>query len=325
MSRSAKAQLLLVFITFLWGATFVIVKSVLGSISPLLFNAARMVLAAGLLVAIFARHLKSLSWDALRAGSLVGFFLGLGYTFQTTGLRITTPSKSAFITGLYVILVPIFLAIGWRRIPNRWTLLGVMACLAGLYLMTIPAGSGGTWSFDLSRVNGGDLLTLACAASFALHIIFLGRAMQRFSFEQISVLQIVACAILMFALVPLSRQTYVTWSARVVGAIAVTAVLCTVLAFTLQAWAQQYTSPAQTALIFVLEPVFAGLTSYVVLGERLGLRATLGAALILAGILLSELRSPCEESEREIEPSTSIVEEQNGGSAKRITAESRLK
>jgi len=306
VSRAVKAQLLLVVITFLWGASFVIIKSALASISPLLFNAVRMIVAAVLLVAIFARHLRNLSKEALRAGALVGFFLFLGYTLQTSGLRITTPSRSAFITGLYVALVPVFLTIGWRRIPSRWTLVGVVTALAGLYLMAIPAGSEGGWGFHLGTVNRGDLLTLACAAAFALHIIFVGRAMQHFSFEQISVLQIVVCAVLMTAVLPIRGQTYVTWSGEVVGAIAVTAVLCTVLAFTGQAWAQQYTPPTLTALIFVLEPVFAGLTSYVVLHERLGLRATLGAGLILGGILLSELKSPAGELEREVDTAPSI-------------------
>jgi drug/metabolite transporter (DMT)-like permease len=298
VSRSVKAHILLVLVTLVWGATFVQIKDALRDISPLLFNAVRITLAAAVLSAIYARQLRDITRQALRAGLLVGIPLWLGFEFQTTGLRLTTPSKSAFLTGFSVILVPVFLAIGWRKKVNAWTVAGVVIALSGLYLMTVPAGNGS--GLNLESINRGDLLTIGCAIMFALQIIVMGRAMQKSRFEPVATVEAITCAILMFATVPFVEHTHVMWSARVIWAILVTGLLGTGAAFTIQAWAQQFTPPTHTALIFLLEPVFAWITSYIVLGERLGMRAGMGALLILAGIVVSELKGSQAELQREV-------------------------
>ena len=298
MSRSLKAHLLLVLTTAVWGATFVQIKDALSDVSPLLFNAVRMGLAGAALVVVFHRHLRSLTRGSILMGGLVGAFLWAGYEFQTTGLRLTTPSKSAFLTGFSVILVPVFLALGWRRHVNRWVILGVMTALVGLYLMTVPAGEGG--GLNLQSINRGDLLTVGCAVFFALHIINLGRAMQKFKFEQIATLQTLVAATLMALTIPVLEHAHVIWSSRVIWAVLVTGLLGTAAAFSIQAWAQQFTAPTYTALIFLLEPVFAWITSYIVLHERLGIRAGLGALLILLGIVVSELKGSSAELAEEV-------------------------
>ncbi len=280
--------MLLVLVTFVWGATFVLIKDALADISPLLFNAVRMTLAAASLVLIFRKPMARISGASFRAGALVGVFLWLGYEFQTTGLKLTTPSKSAFLTGVSVVLVPLFLAIGWRRMVNRWTAVGVGAAFIGLYLLTVPAAAGG--GFNLASINRGDVLTMACAVAFALQIITMGRATACYDFQQVATVEAIVCAALMFLTIPVVENTYANWSAIVLWAIVVTGLLGTGVAFTVQAWAQQFTPPTHTALIFSLEPVFAWATSYVVQHERLGFRATLGAVLILGGVLLSELK-----------------------------------
>lgn len=295
MSRTIKAHLLLVLVTFVWGATFVQIKDALADISPLLFNAVRMTLASLVLALVYRRHLR-FSGATLKAGAVVGVLLWLGYELQTTGLVYTTPSKSAFLTGVSVVLVPVFLALIWRRRVNRWTALGVATAFLGLYFLTVPAASAGGL---LSGINRGDLLTLGCAVVFAFQVIFMGRAMRHHRFEQVAVLQAALAAVLMVPTVPLAERAFVTWSPRVIAAIIVTGVLGTAMAFTIQAWAQQFTPPTHTALIFMLEPVFAWMTSYVLLGERLGGRATLGAFMIIGGVLMSELKGsaaqPAEE------------------------------
>lgn len=298
MSRSLKAHILLVLVTLVWGATFVQIKDALSDISPLLFNAVRITLASVALALLYRRELRGISREALRAGVLVGIPLWLGFEFQTTGLRLTTPSKSAFLTGFSVILVPVFLAIGWRKKVNAWTVAGVMIALTGLYLMTVPAGNGS--GLNLESINRGDLLTIGCAVMFALQIIVMGRTMQKHRFEAVATVEAITCAGLMFATVPLVEQAHVVWSARVIWAILVTGLLGTGAAFTIQAWAQQFTPPTHTALIFLLEPVFAWITSYIVLGERLGMRAGVGALLILAGIMVSELKGSQAELQREV-------------------------
>jgi drug/metabolite transporter (DMT)-like permease len=230
----------------------------------------------------------------LRSGAVVGLFLWLGYEFQTTGLVFTTPSKSGFLTGVSVVLVPLFMAVLWKRRVNRWTLLGALIALVGMFFLTIPAGAG-AWG-DWSSVNRGDLLTLACAVAFAFQIIALGQATQRHGFEAVAFLQTAVAGALMWVTIPIVERPFVTWSPRVVVALVVTAVLGTAFAFSTQAWAQQFTPPSHTALIFALEPVFAWLTSFVVLGERLGWRASAGALLILGGVVLSEWKGTPLES-----------------------------
>ncbi len=303
MSRSLKAHILLVLVTLAWGATFVSVKNALGAVSPLTFNALRMACASAALVVFFWKELKQLNKGSLLGGTLLGVFLWAGYSCQTVGLGMTTPSKSAFITGMAVVLVPLMVAISGRRMPNRWTLVGVACAFVGLYFMTITPNNPtqanrwlewGTIGNFISGINAGDLITLGAPITFALHIYTMGRLMQRYPFKVISVLQIVVATVLMAATIPLETPRLV-FTAQAVFAILFTSLICTAAAFSIQAWAQQFTPPTHTALIFALEPVFAALTSYVLLGERLGARGTVGALLILSGILVSELKGSSVE------------------------------
>lgn len=282
--------MLLVLVTFAWGATFVLIKNALTQVSPLVFNSLRMAVATVALCLIFRRSISKITRPSALGGVLMGTFLFLGYAFQTTGLRLTTPSKSAFITGLAVVLVPLILAVTDRRSPNRWTMLGVLAALGGLYLMTIPSGEG----FSLATINRGDLLTLGCAVSFAMHIFVTGHMTKRHGFEPVSVVQVATAAVLMSLAIPLETPRF-TFSGSTAFAILFTGLICTAAAFSIQAWAQQFTPPTHTALIFAVEPVFAALTSYVLLGEHLGTRGTIGAILILGGILMSELKGSAVE------------------------------
>src|SRR5215831_17660673 len=156
MSRSLKAHILLVLMTFIWGTTFVLIKKALQSASPLLFNAIRMSLAAILLAVIYRRHLSHMTRATFRAGVAVGVFLFLGYAFQTTGLHLTTPSKSAFLTGVSTVLVPLLLFVIWRVRVNPWRAAGIITAFVGLFFMTVPAGRQGV--ADFANINAGDLL-----------------------------------------------------------------------------------------------------------------------------------------------------------------------
>ena len=273
--------------TLIWGSTFVLIKKALLSASPLFFNAVRMSLAAILLAVFYRRQLARLTRPALWSGITVGVFLFLGYAFQTTGLHLTTPSKSAFLTGVSTVLVPLLLIVIWKAHINHWRAVGIVTAFLGLFFMTVPPGRQGI--ADFANINAGDLLSLACAIAFAFQIILIGRASQRFPFEQIAVLQMATAALLTAMATPLLEYPHLELAPTVVTAILVTGILGTAVAFTVQAWAQQFTPATHAALIFTLEPVFAWLTSFMVLKERLGIRAGAGALLILAGVLVSEL------------------------------------
>lgn len=279
-----RADLALVGIALIWGATFVLVKQALQDVSTLVFLALRFSLASVALAAVF-RPLPGKFVNPrtlLTGGVLAGLCLSAGYLFQTVGLRYTSASKSAFITGLSIVMVPVFGAALHRKLPVAPEVLGVLAATAGLGLMTLNP--------ETLHIERGDMLTLACAVGFAAHILVVGHYAPRVSFAALALVQVATAAALALGTCWWLEPPLIRWRAGVVAALIVTGLLATALAFAVQAWAQQYTTPTHTALIFALEPVFAWLTSFLLAGEILSRRASLGAALILAGILLVELK-----------------------------------
>lgn len=297
MSRSLKAHVLLVMITLIWGATFVVIKNALADITPLLFNAVRVSLAAVTLMVVFHRERGRVGRATLGYGVLLGALLWAGSELQTMGLAYTMPTKSAFLTGVAVVLVPVFLAIFWRRRVGAWSGAGVVMAFTGLYLLTVPAVGvqGGSASIlNFSSINRGDLLTLGAAVVYAFHIIFMGHATRAYRWRQIAVLQTAVCAGLMVMSTLAGPPQHVTWSSAVIWGVLITGFLSLALAFSVQAWAQQFTPATHTALIFSLEPVFAWLTSFLFLGERMGTRGAIGALLILGGVVISEEKGETE-------------------------------
>ncbi|HLK49104.1 MAG TPA: DMT family transporter [Bryobacteraceae bacterium] len=283
MNRRA-ADAALAFNTLVWGATFTLVKSALRDVSPVLFLALRFSLAAGALGALWfvtGRRPKT-EGRTIRGGILAGILLFGGFLLQTLGLQFTTPPKSAFLTGLASVMVPLLGALVYRVKPQALEVLGVLVATTGLGLMTLdgPVGSLGK----------GDLLTLLCAVAFAGHIVTLGHYSARTSFEMLALAQIATAAGLALGLFWWVEPLHIVWNPAVIYAILVTGLLATALAFTIQAWAQKFTSSTRTALIYTLEPVFAWLISYGALGEGLAGRAAAGAALILGGVVLVELK-----------------------------------
>lgn len=292
MSRTLRAHLLLTAVVCVWGATFVVIKNALADISPLLFNLIRMTIATLCLAVIYRRHFKGMRPATIGAGALIGLCLATGYQFQTAGLKLTTPSKSAFITGLVVVLVPLLIAIPVLRPSSsgfpRWNAwLGAAAAFCGIVLLTTPGGRLSLTTFR--TINPGDLLTLACAFGFSLHVIALAHFSPRFPYEQLAILQIGFCTLVMAISSPLLEKPWVHWTPRVMIALLVAALLATALAFTVQSWAQRILPATHTALILALEPVFAWLTSFLFLGEGLHGRSLIGALLILTGIGITEL------------------------------------
>jgi drug/metabolite transporter (DMT)-like permease len=292
MNRRLQADLALALCTLIWGATFVVVKDALAFASVFSFNALRFALAAIVMGAVYARALRKLDRATLTAGSLIGVFMFGGYAFQTLGLKFTTPSKAAFITGSAVVMVPVLLAIFWRRKISRWAWSGALAALVGLYFLTVPRSG-------FSALNVGDFLALGCAVMFAFHIILVAKYSPRHSVAALSFLQVATTAALTGVCLPVLSATNwepprVEWSGSLIAAILITAVGATALCFSLQVWAQQYTSPAHTAILLSLEPVFAALTSVIVVHEHLSARVLAGAALVFTGILLAELTGPAQ-------------------------------
>ena len=217
-----------------------------------------------------------------RGGIFAGICLFGGYAFQTAGLKLTTPSKAAFLTGLTVLAVPLLSSIVYRVYPHFSEVIGIVLATVGMGLMTLQGKMGG-----MAR---GDVLVILCAIAFAGHIMLLGHYSKTAPFESLAVVQLGTTAVLALGGFWWMEKPFFHPSRTLWLALLVSSLLSTALAFTVQAWAQQVTSATRAALIFALEPVFAWAFSFVIMGERLPGQAIFGAVLILAGILVAELK-----------------------------------
>ena len=286
MSLRFKAHCALLACSFFWGITFVVVKNALLDISVFGYLAARFALGSLLMTWIYRKDLRNLTRDELWAGVQIGLFMFGGYAFQTAGIARTTPSKAAFITGLSVVLVPVFLAAIWRRKIGAWAWGGAAASFAGLYFLTVPSGG-------FAGLNHGDLLVMGCAVLYAFQIIFIARHTGKYSLGALSCLQVILAAVFSTIAVPVFNAAgwerfFVRFTFRMEFGVIVTAILTTALAYPLLVWGQRHTTATNTALILTSEPVFAAITSYFALHERLGGRPLAGAVLILGGICIAE-------------------------------------
>lgn len=284
MNRRLKADLALVFNTLIWGSTFPLVKSALRDVSPLLFLVIRFSIATLALGVLWLAGWRAPKSDvrAVVGGIFAGILLFAGFLLQTLGLQLTTAPRSAFLTGLTSVLVPLLGALVYRSRPQALEVLGVLVATIGLGLMTLDSPIG--------SIGKGDLLTLLCAVAFAGHIVTLGHYSRKAGFQMLSLAQVATAAVLPVTLFWWVEPAHIAWRPAVIYAILVTGLLATALAFTVQAWAQKFTSSTRTALIYTLEPVFAWLISYWALGEGLVGRAAAGAALILSGVVLVEMK-----------------------------------
>ncbi len=292
MSKSTRAHLLMVGVVAIWGATFALIKDALKDASPLVFNLLRMVLASAVLGGVNWRSLSGLSRRSILTGLGVGVFLAAGYQFQTAGLARTTAVKSAFITGMVVVLVPLLMVVSRLRPrgaarPDFRAVGAAGLAFTGLMLLTTPAGTA--WARTLESIGVGDWLTLCCALAFAGHLLALGHVSLEMPAGVLATLQIGAAACVMLVTLPLGGRPELHLTVRLVMALLITSVLATAAAFTIQSYAQQHLAPSHVALIVSLEPVFATVTSMVFLHERMSGRMLTGAGLMLAGIGVVEL------------------------------------
>jgi drug/metabolite transporter (DMT)-like permease len=270
--------LALVGVTAIWGSTFVVVKDAVEKVPVTDFLTWRFGIAALVMLVVRPRSVAALGPGGRRAGVVVGVALGVGYLAQTVGLQHTSAAVSGFITGMFVVLTPLGSALLIRsRVPgSAWA--AVALATVGLALLSLHGLS----------VGYGELLTLGCAAAFALHIVGLGRWASSYDAFGLAVVQLLTTALLC-GLVAVPGGLVVPHDASVWGALAITSLGATSLAFVVQTWAQAHLEPTRAAVIMTMEPVFSGVFAVLLAGEVLGLRTVLGAALVLAAMLLTEL------------------------------------
>jgi len=270
--------LALVGITAIWGSTFVVVKDAIGKMPVTDFLTLRFALAAVAMLALRPLTVAVLGPAGRRAGVVIGLALGGGYLLQTLGLQHTSAAVSGFITGMFVVLTPLGAAVLLRRPPSSMAWVAVTVATVGLGLLSLRGFS----------IGGGELLTLGCAAAFALHIVALGRWASTYDAYGLAVVQLLTTTALC-AVVAVPGGVAAPPDGSVWFALVLTALLATALAFVVQTWAQAHLSPTRAAVIMTMEPVFGGLFAVLLAGEVLGPRTLVGAALVLGAMVLTEV------------------------------------
>lgn len=281
MRKQLLADLSLLAVVIVWGYTFVAIKNALAGITPFNFIALRFILALIIMIVVFRKRLSGLNRYIVLRGTIVGIFLFFAYAFQTAGLKYTTASNAGFITGFSVVLVPVFSALILKARPSVESIIGVICAIAGLFFLSYNGGYA---------INKGDILVIFCALAVAFHILTVGYYTKKMDSILLTIVQIGVVTILSVISALVFEETTVPRGRVVWEAIFITSIFATVGAYLIQNIMQRFTSSTHTALIFSGEPVFAGIFGYSLLGERLGGWSVLGCVLILAGMVISELR-----------------------------------
>ena len=279
-NKKRLAQILLVFVTLIWGVTFIMVKDALNDAGPFAFGTLRFTIAGILTLAVVNKSIFTLTKTEVIGGLVCGFFLFGGYAFQNFGLMQTSASKSAFITSVSVLMVPIILFLFNIQKVKIKVWIAVVVATIGLYFLLDPRGG---------LMNWGDILTFGCALGFAVHIIFQGYYVKK-NVRVLPFFLVQAWVVVGLSFINslLFEPIFAIWSPRLISALLVTGIAATFIAILLMIWAQQILNPSETAIIFSLEPVFATVFAIIFAGELLGLWGYIGGGLIVLAVAYGE-------------------------------------
>jgi drug/metabolite transporter (DMT)-like permease len=279
-NKKRLAQILLVFVTLIWGATFIMVKDALNDAGPFAFGTLRFTIAGILTLVIVNKSIFTLTKTEIIGGLICGFCLFCGYAFQNFGLMQTSASKSAFITSVSVLMVPIILYLFNIQKVKMKVWFAVVLATIGLYFLLDPRGG---------MMNWGDILTFGCALGFAVHIIFQGYYVKK-NVRVLPFFLVQAWVVVGLSFINslLFEPIFAIWSPRLISALLVTGIAATFIAILLMIWAQQILNHSETAIIFSLEPVFATVFAIIFAGEILGLWGYIGGGLIVLAVAYGE-------------------------------------
>jgi drug/metabolite transporter (DMT)-like permease len=275
-----QADLGLLSATVFWGSTFILSKLILEQISLISYLAMRLSLAAVVMIFISFPFRKQFNFTVLRNGIILGIFLFLSYFFQMWGLKYTSAINAGFITGMHVVLVPIFSTLLFKDRPKIASIIGVLFAAIGLFLFS----KEGFYS-----LNKGDILVLLCAIVVTFHVIFTGRFAPKSNIYLLTSVQLTTIALLSIFLIPFENPMIIITNWKVNTVIIYLALFGTVYTFLIQTSMQRFTTATRTALVFTMEPVFAALFAYIIAGETLQTSGWIGAGLILSGMLIAEI------------------------------------
>lgn len=296
MGPERKGDLLLLSVALIWAGTYSVDGAMVQRAAPFVYLGTRFSVAALLFALLSYRNLGGITKQTVWHGAVIGFFLYLEFFFQLQGLVYSSPAKMGFITGLFIVFTPMLSVLLTQARPTPENLLGVFLAMIGFGMLAYPGRAGG--------INVGDLLGLGAALASSLHILYMGVYVQRDDINQLNTLQIITTAIF-FLLSAAATQSWIGGGAHVPAylipetrgiprtaqfpfSVLYTAVLATVVLFSLQARGQRTVSPTRTVIIFSLSPVFAAIISYITLGDWIGWRGYAGGLFTVAGVIVSE-------------------------------------
>jgi drug/metabolite transporter (DMT)-like permease len=288
-------EIALFSITIFWGVTFAIIKLALNDISPMFFIAIRFSFAAVLLLPFLLKPLLHTDFITIKAGLFLGLLYFIGFATQTVGLQYTTATKSGFITGTFVIFIPILQLILERRSPSRGNIIGILLVIIGLILLS----SKGETVIDIltelgSNFNVGDFLTLICAVFYAMYVVYIDIITNKLDYKPLIILQVLFTGIagfvaaFIFDFIGIEPLRY-DFNKTVIMVILYTAIFSSVLATVIQTKYQKTVTPTKAGIIFSLEPIFAALFAFIIINESVSSFGIIGCLFIFTGVLVSEL------------------------------------
>lgn len=279
--RLTRQELVLLFITMIWGGTFLVVHRAMQHSGPFFFVGLRFATAALLLALFFRRYLAGMTWLEVKAGALIGLSIAGGYGLQTWGMQTISSSQSAFLTALYVPVVPLLQWLFLRRLPGLMSWLGIVLAFTGLLLVAGPQDGRIT-------LNAGEIATLISTLAIAAEIILISRYAGKVDVRRVTLIQLAVASLCAFGLmIPNGETVPVISTPLLLSALGLGA--ASALIQVTMNWAQRSVSPTRATVIYAGEPVWAGVVGRIA-GERLPALALLGGALIVCGVIVSELR-----------------------------------
>jgi Permeases of the drug/metabolite transporter (DMT) superfamily len=300
-NRSLVSELGLLFITVIWGSAFVVVKNTTASVPSGYIIAIRFGIAALLMPVFFFNRIKKINLSSIKSGAILGMLLYVAYYLQTVGIKYTTAGNNAFLTAVYVVLVPFLYWIIKNQKPDAFNILSAFVCIIGIGFLSLRSGFS---------VNFGDMLSLLCGVAFAAQITGVSILTEKtdpilLSFTQFTFTSLAALLVALFTeSFPTGLGMDSMWSLLYLG------IFSTLIAMVLQNVCQKYVPPSKASLIMSLESLFGTLSGILFLGESLTARTFIGFLLIFAAILIAELKPSflVNRSKKEVRESASLSE-----------------
>lgn len=290
-------EIALLFNTLIWGGTFALIKNALNDISPLLFLGIRFGLAALIFLPFVYPHLKKTNKKTIIAGTILGLFYFAGFVTQTMGLNLTTATKSGFITGTFVIFIPILQIFIEKRKPKWFNLLSILLVLIGLIMLSSKGDNLLDFIQQLGTdFNFGDLLTLFCAILFAFQVVYVDLFTKKYDYLPMVFVQLLITGIGGFILsfffsITSVEHIKLIFNGSLIFAILYTSIFASVLATVIQLKFQKLVTPTKAGIIFSIEPIFSAVFAYFLLSEKISNFGLVGCVVIFIGLIISEIFS----------------------------------